>query len=127
MSEDLTIRIDSSVEGAFAQPTFLTPEGLPLLQESGWLPDWFFLGESAEGGEGTWSEWNSIIKAIQEQRSHRAGRRLAITHYENHIKLYSPRNCQCPDDCIRIERKNLEAWIKVTQIILNANFNHPQS
>jgi hypothetical protein len=124
---DVTINVSSTVEGQLALPVTTTPEGIPLLQESGWLPDWFFLGSEAEGGEGTWAEWNSIIKAIQEQRSHRAGRRLAVTHYEGHIKLYSPRNCNGPDDCIRINRSDLQVWIKLAQTALNANINPSQS
>lgn len=130
MSQDITVSITAKTEEGLQKLVSIVPAGIPILQESDWLPDWFFLGADSDGGEGTWAEWNSIIKAILEQRSHRAGRRLAITHYENHIKLYSPRNCQGPDDCIRINREDLSNWIRVTQTILNANAhtsNPPQS
>lgn len=100
-------------------PAYLaTPTNSPKgkLTESMHINDWFTLDESdAFAPQGSWSEWNSAIRAIQERRSHRAGRRLAVTVTEKTVKFCSPLH----DNYILIPREDIPEWIAESQKLLN--------
>lgn len=79
----------------------------------------FFVKCPLSYAEGSRAEWRAIIKALKDRRTHQAGRRLAVSFgFENCARLYSPRNCVGPDDLVRIPEREIPAWIKYAEKVL---------